>query len=279
MVIGEKKKDILLMKQASEYIINTSNLSIGYASKKDKNVISSNLNIQLKPGKLVCLLGKNGIGKSTLLRTLTKVQTALDGDVLINNVKLQDLTNLDLAKTLSLVLTERLPDSSLTVYELVALGRQPFTNWIGYLTTKDLEIIQSSFKQTNTEHLMERKCFELSDGQLQKVMVARALAQDTPIIVLDEPTAHLDLHHTINTFALLKNLAKQFNKTIIVSTHEANLALQLADELWLMTPTKFIAGETSKLIENNDLDLLFDSKLISFSSSLKQFTINHSQNI
>jgi len=264
------------MKQVSEYIINTSNLSIGYASKKHTNTVASNLNIQLKPGNLVCLLGKNGIGKSTLLRTITKVQPALDGNVLINDSKLEVLTNADLAKTLSLVLTERLPDSSLTVYELVALGRQPFTNWIGYLTTKDLQVIQSSFEQTNTQHLMDRKCFELSDGQLQKVLVARALAQDTPIIVLDEPTAHLDLHHTINTFSLLKNLAKNFNKTIIVSTHEANLALQLADELWLMTPTKFISGKTDDLISNNHLELLFDSELISFNKTLKQFTINNS---
>lgn len=264
------------MAEVSKHIINTKNLSIGYASKKHINTIASDLNIQLNPGNLVCLLGKNGIGKSTLLRTLTKVQPVLAGEVLINGANIDDLTTTDLAKTLSLVLTERLPDSSLTVYELVALGRQPFTNWIGYLTTKDLEIIQSSFEQTNTQHLMHRKCFELSDGQLQKVMVARALAQDTPIIVLDEPTAHLDLHHTINTFSLLKNLAKNFNKTIIVSTHEANLAFQLADELWLMTPTKFIAGKTADLIETNDLSLLFDSELISFDKTLKQFVINHS---
>lgn len=264
------------MTQASEHIINTSNLSIGYTSKKHVDTIASDLNIQLKPGNLVCLLGKNGIGKSTLLRTLTKVQPVLAGEVLINGENIEDLSTTDLAKILSLVLTERLPDSSLTVYELVALGRQPFTNWIGYLTTKDLKIIQAAFEQTNTQHLMNRKCFELSDGQLQKVMVARALAQDTPIIVLDEPTAHLDLHHTINTFSLLKNLAKNFNKTIIVSTHEANLAFQLADELWLMTPTKFIAGKTADLIENNDLSLLFDSELISFDKTLKQFVINHS---
>lgn len=263
------------MKQTTKHIIKTSNLSIGYASKKEVNTIASHLNIELESGNLVCLLGKNGIGKSTLLRTLTKVQPILEGEVLIDDRKLEDLTNPDLAKTLSLVLTERLPDSSLTVYELVALGRQPFTNWIGYLTTNDLEIIQSSFEQTNTQHLMDRKCFELSDGQLQKVMVARALSQNTPIIVLDEPTAHLDLHHTINTFTLLKKLAKDFNKTIIVSTHEINLALQIADELWLMTPSKFIAGKTEDLISNNDLDQLFDSELISFNKTLKQFTINN----
>ncbi|RXP52338.1 ABC transporter ATP-binding protein [Lutibacter sp. HS1-25] len=264
------------MDATTKYIIKTTDLSIGYASKKHISTIASNLNICLEPGNLVCLLGKNGIGKSTLLRTLTKVQPELGGTVLINNAKLETLTNADLSKTLSLVLTERLPDSSLTVYELVALGRQPFTNWIGYLTTNDLEIIQSAFEQTNTQHLMNRKCYELSDGQLQKVLVARALAQDTPIIILDEPTAHLDLHHTINTFSLLKNLAKNFGKTIIVSTHEANLAMQLADELWLMTPSKFISGKTATLIEDNSLDQLFDSELISFNKTLKQFTVNHS---
>ncbi|SNR59692.1 iron complex transport system ATP-binding protein [Lutibacter agarilyticus] len=264
------------MKQVTNPIIKTANLSIGYSSKKGINTIASNLNINLESGNLVCLLGKNGIGKSTLLRTITKVQPALEGDVLIDNAYLETFTNHSLAKTLSLVLTERLPDTSLTVYELVALGRQPFTNWIGYLTTNDLEIIQASFEKTNTQHLMNAKCHELSDGQLQKVLIARALAQDTPIIVLDEPTAHLDLHHTINTFTLLKKLAKDFNKTIIVSTHEINLALQIADALWLMTPTKFIAGTTAELISNNDLNLLFDSELISFNKTLKQFTINHS---
>lgn len=264
------------MKKKTNPIIKTSNLSIGYSSKKKLNTIASNLNIELEAGNLVCLLGKNGIGKSTLLRTLTKVQPALNGAILIKNSTLETLSNHSLAKTLSLVLTERLPDTSLTVFELVALGRQPFTNWIGYLTTKDLNIINASFEKTNTQHLMNAQCYELSDGQLQKVLIARALAQDTPIIVLDEPTAHLDLHHTINTFTLLKKLAKDFNKTIIVSTHEINLALQIADVLWLMTPSKFIAGKTADLIANNDLSLLFDSDLISFNKNLKQFTINNS---
>lgn len=260
------------MKDVSN-IIKVSNLAIGYRSKKQTTTVASNLNFELNAGKMVCLLGKNGIGKSTLLRTLTKVQPSLNGEILINNLKLETLTTNELAKTLSLVLTERLPDSSLTVFELVALGRQPFTNWIGYLTTEDLEIIHLAFEKTNTKHLMDANCYELSDGQLQKVLIARALAQNTPLIVLDEPTAHLDLHHTANTFSLLKNLASHFNKTIIISTHEANLALQLADELWLMTPSGFVNGETNSLIENNELDQLFDSKLIGFNKAIKQFTI------
>jgi iron complex transport system ATP-binding protein len=264
------------MKLASEHILKVSNLSIGYTSKNEVKTIASNLNIEIKAGNLVCLLGKNGIGKSTLLRTLTKVQPSLKGEILINSLKLESYNYKNLAKLVSLVLTERLPDSSLTVYELVALGRQPYTNWIGYLTTEDIHIIESAFEKTNTKHLMHFKCYELSDGQLQKVLIARALAQNTPIIVLDEPTAHLDLHHTINTFSLLKNLATQFKKTIIVSTHEVNLALQLANELWLMTPSKFISGKTETLVKNNNVQELFDSNLISFNKTLKQFTINNS---
>ncbi len=264
------------MKNEDKHIIRTSNLSIGYASKALVNTIASKLTINLAKGNLVCLLGENGIGKSTLLRTLTKVQPALKGEIFINNTNLNELNNLDLSKLLSLVLTERLPESNLSVFELVALGRQPYTNWVGKLSPKDLQFIHEAFEQTNTTHLMHSKYYELSDGQLQKVLIARAIAQNTDLIILDEPTAHLDIHHTIETFALLKKLAKEFNKTILVSTHEINLALQLADELWLMTPNNFVSGKTETLIENNSVKQLFESDLISFNKTLKQFTINNS---
>jgi len=262
---------------SNKHIIKTSNLTIGYSTKKKVTTIASNLNINLEAGNLVCLLGENGIGKSTLLRTLTKVQPALNGAIFIEETNLKDLSNLDLSKKLSLVLTEKLPESSLTVFELVALGRQPYTNWIGQLSTKDVEIIQLALKQTNTLHLTNAKYYELSDGQLQKVLIARALAQNTSIIILDEPTAHLDIHHTIETFTLLKELATKFGKTIIISTHEINLALQLADELWLMTSQGLTSGKTSKLIETNQLNSLFNSELIHFDKSLKQFTISKSK--
>lgn len=264
------------MSLKDQHIIKTSNLSIGYKSKKNVNTIAANLNIELDKGKLVCLLGKNGIGKSTLLRTLTKVQPALSGEIFINNTNLKSLNSVDLAKSLSLVLTEHLPESNLSVYELVALGRQPYTNWVGNLSDTDLKFIDTAFEQTNTKHLINAKYYELSDGQLQKVLIARALAQNTDIIILDEPTAHLDIHHTIETLALLKKLAKDFNKTIIVSTHEVNLALQLADILWLMTPSNFMADSTENLIENNCLEQLFDSDLIRFNKTLKQFTLSNS---
>ncbi len=262
------------MKLKNKHTIKITNLSIGYISKKKVKTVASNLNFELEKGNLVCLLGKNGIGKSTLLRTLTKVQPALGGKIFINTKNLNSLNNLDLAKSLSLVLTERLPESSLSVYELVALGRQPYTNWVDKLSEKDKKIINRAFDQTNTTHLIHSKYYELSDGQLQKVLIARALAQNTKIIILDEPTAHLDIHHTIETFTLLKRLAKEFNKTIIVSTHEINIALQLSDALLLMTPTNFIVGKTAELIENDKINQLFESELVSFNKTLKQFTIS-----
>ena len=259
-----------------KHIIQIFDLSIGYAFKKKTHTVAENLNIELDKGNLVCLLGKNGIGKSTLLRTITKVQPALRGEIYINNNNLKKFNNLDLSKSLSLVLTERLPESNLSVFELVALGRHPYTNWVGKLTDNDLHLIKTAFDRTNTSHLMNSKYYELSDGQLQKVLIARALAQNTDIIILDEPTAHLDIHHTIETFTLLKKLAQEFNKTIILSTHEINLALQVADVLWLMTPEKFIFGETEKLIANNYVEKLFESNLITFNKTLKQFTISDS---
>ncbi len=259
-----------------KHIIKTTNLSIGYSAKKNTHTVAPNLNIELKSGNFVCLLGENGIGKSTLLRTLTKVQPKLSGTVFINTKNLEHINSLQLSKLLSLVLTERLPENNLSVFELVALGRQPYTNWIGKLTKQDLQHINTALKQTNILSLMHKKYYELSDGQLQKVLIARALAQNTEIIILDEPTAHLDIHHTIETFTLLKKLAKKHHKTIIISTHEINLALQLADVLWLMTPSKFVAGETNKLIETNQLNNLFTSNLISFNKTLKQFTISNS---
>ena len=262
------------MTNNNTHIIQTKNLSIGYFSKKKTKTIASNLNIELTKGKLVCLLGKNGIGKSTLLRTLTKVQPKLNGAVYINNQDLENLNAVDLSKIMSVVLTEKLPENNLSVYELVALGRQPYTNWIGTLNEKDNHYINLAFEQTNTQHLLNNKYNELSDGQLQKVLIARALAQNTEIIVLDEPTAHLDLHHTLETFSLLKKLASEFKKTIIISTHEVNLALQLADELWLMTPSNFISGTTEQLASQNHINQLFESELITYNKNLNQFTVN-----
>ncbi len=163
------KADSKLMNTNNKHIIlKTKELSIGYSSKKVETVVASNINIELHKGELIGLVGANGIGKSTLLRTLTNVQSSLSGEIFINSKSLSQFNNIELAKTLSLVLTEQIASKNLSVFELVALGRQPYTNWVGNLSKNDIEIIIQSIKHTNIEELKHKKCFELSDGQLQK---------------------------------------------------------------------------------------------------------------
>lgn len=239
-----------------------------------QNIVASDINLSIEKGKLITVLGKNGIGKSTLLRTISKVQKPLTGSIFINKKNIYEHTNTTLSRVLSLVLTERLPESQITVFELVALGRQPYTNWIDKLSEKDLEKINWAIAQTEIEHLKEKFFYELSDGQLQRVLIARALAQDTEIIILDEPTAHLDLHHTIKIFSLLKKLVKETQKTIILSSHEVNLSIQLADEIVLFTDDKIFTGSPSELVNTNAFDDLFPKEIVSFNKNLQQFIIN-----
>ncbi len=255
-------------------ILKSKDLSIGYFNKKQQHIVASALNFEVEKGKLVCLLGKNGIGKSTLLRTLSKVQPKLSGNLFIDNETIENVTAQDLSKKMSLVLTERIPESNLTVYELIALGRQPYTNWIGTVTATDEKHIQEAIELVHIESLIHQKCDELSDGQLQKVMIARSLAQNTQLIILDEPTAHLDIHHKMEVFNLLQTLVKNLHKTVIISTHEVQLALQLADELWLLNDNSFATGSTDKLIENGHLEQLFSNEYVKFDSKTKQFIIN-----
>ncbi|MCK0131259.1 ABC transporter ATP-binding protein [Flavobacteriaceae bacterium F08102] len=259
------------MKTDIKHTIQTRDLTIGYRTKKSELVIGSNFNVTLQSGKLVCLLGKNGIGKSTLLRTLSRLQPQLKGEIWIDQEKIEHWTAPELAQKISTVFTERIPANNLTVYELIALGRQPYTNWLGKLSEIDHRYINLAISQTQCETLLNKKHHELSDGQLQKVMIARSLAQNTPIITLDEPTAHLDMHHKISLFILLKQLAKKMNKAILVSTHEIHYALEMADELWLMNEQGITSGETEKLIKNNALDELFSTELMRFDALKRQF--------
>ena len=209
-----------------------------------------------------------------MLRTISKVQKPLNGSIFINNKNLDKYSYQGLATLLSLVLTERLPESQLTVFELVALGRQPYTNWIDTLSKKDIEKIHWAMQLTEVQSLKNNRFYELSDGQLQRVLIARALAQDTEIIILDEPTAHLDIHHTIKVFSLLKKLVETTKKTIIISTHEINLAIQLTDELILLSDNKIYSGTSKELINQNAFSSLFPSEIIKFNTTLEQFVIN-----
>ncbi|MEQ6122741.1 ABC transporter ATP-binding protein [Pseudotenacibaculum sp. MALMAid0570] len=255
-------------------ILETHDLSIGYSDKKTVHQIQGNINLKLYKGELIAVLGKNGIGKSTLLRTLTKVQNALSGSILLDGENLERFDLKALSKKIGLVLTERLPESQLTVFELIALGRQPYTNWIGKLQNEDVEKIHWAMGQTDTKELANKHFYELSDGQLQRVMIARALAQDTEIIMLDEPTAHLDMHHTIKIFQLLEKLVKETHKTIITTSHQVNLAIQSANRIILLTDKEVDSGSREELIERNSFDQLFPAEIINFNAALEQFVIN-----
>lgn len=260
-------------KKNENIVLKTENLSIGYQQKKDAKIVAYDVNLSIEKGKLVTVLGKNGIGKSTLLRTLSKVQKSISGAIFIHQKNLKNIAEKELSTQLSLVLTERLPESQLTVYELIALGRQPYTNWIDKLSKTDIEKIDFAIQQTDLEHLKEKRFYELSDGQLQRVLIARALTQDTAIIILDEPTAHLDLHHTIKIFSLLKKLVSETEKTIIISTHEVNLAIQFADEIVLFTDDNLFSGTPLELMNKNAFDDLFPKDIVSFNKKLNQFII------
>ena len=259
--------------EKSKTILQANNVSIGYSTKKLNHIIASGINLTLKTGTLTALIGANGIGKSTLLRTLTGIQEPLSGNVILNGKGIDSYTPADLAQQLSIVLTESLPPSNLTVYQLVALGRQPYTNWVGSLSPEDHFKITEALELTQTSHLSDKKHFEISDGQLQKVLIARALAQDTPLIILDEPTTHLDLRHKVSLLRLLKKLAGEQGKCILYSTHDPDLALQLSDELIIMTRDTVLQNTPQGCIESNIFNTLFNDDGIVFDPDKKSFIV------
>ncbi|MEO6283906.1 MAG: ABC transporter ATP-binding protein [Dyadobacter sp.] len=257
-------------------LLETRNLTIGYASKKSARMIAENLNLQLWPGQLVCLLGSNGTGKSTLMRTLAGLQPALKGEVIIDHHLLSTLKAADLAQKLSLVLTERVEAGNLTAKEVIELGRTPYTGWLGKLSESDHEKIHRAIQSADVVPLLTQRMHQLSDGERQKIMLARALAQDTELILLDEPTAHLDLPNRVEMMRLLHTLARKTNKAILLSTHELDLALQAADNLWLMQPDgKLVTGVPEDLVLNGAFESAFAKTGFFFDNATGTFTIHH----
>lgn len=262
-----------MSKEKKNIILNTENLSIGFKTKKKDIVVASNINFELEQGQLIGLVGANGIGKSTLLRTLIKVQPSLTGSIFLNKKILKETSTIDLAKQLSIVLTEQLTSKNLSVYDLVALGRHPYTNWIGNLTEEDRQKVDEAISLVNISELKDKRCYELSDGQLQKVMIARALAQDTDIIVLDEPTTHLDMYHKAYILKLLQKLTKETGKTILFSSHEIDLAIQLCDTMIVMINDNIICDQPCNLIEKGVFNSLFPKDMIAFDTKKGSFKI------
>jgi iron complex transport system ATP-binding protein len=235
--------------------LTTSNLRIGYRNRKVENTLFENLNLELTSGQLICFMGPNGIGKSSLIRTLAGLQNSLAGAIAIHG------NEKNRAELISVVLTDKVAAANMTVYDLVSFGRYPYLRWNLNLSYEDEEIIHRAINHVHIESLRDTPLHELSDGQLQMAMIARAIAQDTPIILLDEPTAHLDLNNRVEIMKLLRRLAKTTNKAILVATHELDLALQTADWIWLTTREKnILSGMPEDLVLDGSFDSIFEFK-------------------
>lgn len=254
-------------------MFETKDLSIGYQKGKYTDLIAQNISFQLKEGQLTGLVGANGVGKSTLLKTLTQIIKPLSGEICLCKRKIHEYTSAELAKLMSVVWANNPVEVNLTVYDLVALGRHPYTNWIGMLNKVDTRAIDKALTLTHCLDILHKKCYEISDGQLQKALIARALAQETPIIVLDEPTTHLDVYHKVFILKLLKKLAAEEHKTILFSTHEIDMAIQVCDQMVLMKNDKVVAGEPCLLIENHEFNSIFPTDLVGFDEVSGRFTI------
>ncbi|GAB3251101.1 ABC transporter ATP-binding protein [Larkinella harenae] len=260
----------------SQPLLSAQDLSIGYTSRRHpRQTVAESLSLDLWSSQLVCLLGPNGAGKSTLMRTLAGLQRPLSGHISVIGQNLTDLAAPELAQTLSLVLSERVDAGNLLVRELVALGRTPHTNWLGQLTTADNQKVQHAMEATGTLIFADRRLQQLSDGERQKVMLARALAQDTPLILLDEPTAHLDLPNRVEMMRLLHQLSRKTRKAILLSTHELDLALQAADQLWLLDSRGSLAtGTPEDLVLTGAFEATFDKEGFFFDRTTGTFTMH-----
>jgi iron complex transport system ATP-binding protein len=261
------------MVSAATSLLSARNLQTGYLSGAKRIVVANALpELQLRPGQLICLLGPNGSGKSTLLRTLGGLQPPLSGEIHIEGI--DRWTPAAVARKISLVLTDRVSGNNLTVASLVALGRYPWSGWLGGLNADDRARIEWAIGATGIGSLRDRKIHTLSDGQSQKVMLARALAQDTPILMLDEPTAHLDLPSRILLMRLLHQLARETRKAILLSTHELDLALQIADEVWLLqSGGQLLSGAPEDLVLNGSFESAFSEEKVVFDKGSGNFII------
>ena len=221
----------------SDAILQARGLCIGYAPRRRPRLeVAADLEVELFEGELVCLLGPNGAGKSTLVRTLAGLQKPLSGEVLLHGSDLHALTEGERAQLLGLVLTERVDAGNLSAYALAGLGRYPYTGWDGGLSPGDEEVVRWAIDAVGAGDLASRSVGELSDGERQKVMIARALAQEPAVLLLDEPTAFLDLPRRVEILQLLRRVAGAGDRAVLLSTHDLDLALRCADRLWLLPP-------------------------------------------
>lgn len=258
-------------------VLSVESLLIGYSPRKPGFPLLTSLNASAHEAGLIAVIGRNGIGKSTLLRTITGLQPALGGNILYSGKNIKDFSRAELAQKVGFISTEIVKPANMSVYELVSLGRFPYTNWIGKKGAADHEIITESLEKTGMIELQHRNVSELSDGERQRAMIARVLAQDTSVIIMDEPTAFLDIKSKYEIVHLLHELAKKKGKTIIFSTHDLNIAIDQADKIWLVLPEGLTEGAPEDLMLRGDFKDLFDSSVVRFNSEDGSFSFRREE--
>lgn len=246
-------------------MIKLNDITLSFGSRK----LIEHASAHFECGRMTALLGRNGTGKSTLLRAIASLGEVQGGAIEIGGRELSELSNAELARMIAFVNTERVSVEAMTAYDLVAVGRSPYTDWSGRLRSSDHEAIERSIRIAGVEHLADRYVDTLSDGECQRVMIAKALAQDTPAILLDEPTSYLDMPNRYELCTLLGRLAHDEGKCVLFSTHELDIALTLSDNIALVDTPQLLYMPTGEMIASGSIERLFDSPYIRFDASTR----------
>ncbi len=245
-------------------ILTVDCLEIGYFSGRSSNSLLLPVTASAGEGEVIAVIGRNGAGKSTFLRTLAGLQPPLDGEIYFRGQRLAEYSRRELARNIGYVSTEPVVVANMTAYDLVALGRFPHTNWIGRISEEDNRMIMDSLALTSMAAEKNKYLSEMSDGERQKVMIARVLSQDAGLMILDEPSAFLDAGSRYEILNILHRLSEDRGKTIIYSTHDLQMALTQSDKIWLITEGKFVEGAPEDLMLGGSLSVLFESPEVQF---------------
>jgi iron complex transport system ATP-binding protein len=256
----------------SQRALRACDLAVGYRTRGERRAVLEHVNVAVENGDLVCLLGPNGIGKSTLLRTLARMQPALWGHVELSGTDMRALSQMEIARRLGVVLTERVAVDALTARRVVELGRYPHSGWFGRLTPHDRTAVERAIDAVGARHLAERDFSRLSDGERQRIMIARALAQEPVLLVLDEPTAFLDVPSRVELMALLRRLTRDDALAAVMSTHDLELALRTADVIWLVLPGgEMMTGAPEDVVLAGGITRAFEGRQIRFDGEARSF--------